>query len=181
MSGILNKTLYTTSNGIITTEEFRDSLLSRNLPPPITNTLDHSGFQSTIEDIGKVINTPIWGTQNENIPVHYDEDEQILPFGEVRRDEFNVNNNRFIPLNDEYETYQINTPSEPYSDSSTKVRGPYPQDSNIDQFSLLSSGDKPYVSFNYYLNPNNNDTNIEYDPQKNLFKGVPDRKKVSEP
>jgi len=149
MSGILNKTLYTTSNGIITTEEFRDSLLSRNLPPPITNTLDHSGFQSTIEDIGKVINTPIWGTQNENIPVHYDEDEQILPFGEVRRDEFNVNNNRFIPLNDEYETYQINTPSEPYSDSSTKVRGPYPQDSNIDQFSLLSSGDKPYVSFPY--------------------------------
>ena len=149
MSGILNKTLYTTSNGIITTEEFRDSLLSRNLPPPVTNTLDHSGFQSTIEDIGKVINTPIWGTQNENIPVHYDEDEQILPFGEVRRDEFNVNNNRFIPLNDEYETYQINTPSEPYSDSSTKVRGPYPQDSNIEQFSLLSSGDKPYVSFPY--------------------------------
>lgn len=41
--------------------------------------------------------------------------------------------------------------------------------------------DKPYLSFNYYLNPNNNDTNIEYDPEQNLFKGVSDRKKVSEP
>ena len=40
---------------------------------------------------------------------------------------------------------------------------------------------KPYLGFDYYLNPNNNDTNIEYDPKKNLFKGVPDRKKVSEP
>ncbi len=41
--------------------------------------------------------------------------------------------------------------------------------------------DKPYISFNYYLNPNNNDTNIEFDPKRNLFRGVPDRKKVSEP
>lgn len=40
---------------------------------------------------------------------------------------------------------------------------------------------KPNVSFNYYLNPNNNDTNIEYDPEKNLFKNVPHRLKVSRP
>lgn len=40
---------------------------------------------------------------------------------------------------------------------------------------------KANISFNYYLNPNNNDTNIEYDPEKNIFKGVPDRKKVGEP
>lgn len=40
---------------------------------------------------------------------------------------------------------------------------------------------KPNISFNYYLNPNNNDTNIEFDPEKNLFKGVPDRLKVGEP
>lgn len=41
--------------------------------------------------------------------------------------------------------------------------------------------DKPYIYFNYYLNPNNNDTNIEYDPTNNLIKGVPDRLKVSQP
>ncbi len=40
---------------------------------------------------------------------------------------------------------------------------------------------KPNISFNYYLNPNNNDTNIEFDPEKNLFKGVTDRLKVSQP
>ena len=39
----------------------------------------------------------------------------------------------------------------------------------------------PNVDFDYYLNPNNNDTNIEFDPEKNLFKGVPDRLKVSRP
>jgi len=40
---------------------------------------------------------------------------------------------------------------------------------------------KPFISFNYYLNPNNNDTNIEFDPDKNLFRGIPDRLKVGEP
>lgn len=40
---------------------------------------------------------------------------------------------------------------------------------------------KPNISFNYYLNPNNNDTNIEYDPEKNLFKGVPRRLRVNQP
>jgi len=147
MSGILNQTLTTTQFGILTTEELRNKLLLRNLPPPVTNSVDHSGFASSLQDIGTVITTPIWGTESENIPTHYDEDEQILPFGQVRRNEFNVNNNRFIPLNDEYETFQLNTPAEPYSDSSTKVRGPYPTYSNTDQFSLISSGIKPYVAF----------------------------------
>lgn len=41
--------------------------------------------------------------------------------------------------------------------------------------------EEPYVSFNYYLNPNSNDTNIEYDPERNIFKDVPDRLKVSQP
>ena len=41
--------------------------------------------------------------------------------------------------------------------------------------------EKPYLSFNYYLNPNNNDTNVEYDPEKNLFKGVPHRMRVINP
>ena len=108
MPGILNKTLYTTSSGILTTEELRNRLLRRNLPPPITNSVDQSGFASTLQDIGNIINTPIWGTASENIPVHYDEDEQILPFGEERRNEYNVNNNRYIPGDDGYTTYGVN-------------------------------------------------------------------------
>jgi len=40
---------------------------------------------------------------------------------------------------------------------------------------------KPNINFNYYLNPNNNDTNIEYNPEKNLFKGVPRRFRVKSP
>lgn len=41
--------------------------------------------------------------------------------------------------------------------------------------------ENPYISFNYYLNPNDNDTNIEYDPEKNIFKDVPHRLKVTNP
>ncbi len=51
----------------------------------------------------------------------------------------------------------------------------------LHNYTLSRKENNPFVSFNYYLNPNNNDTNIEYDPKKNLFKGVPDRKKVGEP
>ena len=40
---------------------------------------------------------------------------------------------------------------------------------------------EPHILFDYYLNPNNNDTNIEFDPEQNLFKGVPDKLKVSAP
>ena len=94
MAGILDKTLYTTSSGILTTEEFRNELLGRNLPPPITNSLDQSGFASKIADIASVINVPIWGITSENIPLHYDEDAQLVPFGDIRRSQFNVNNNR---------------------------------------------------------------------------------------
>ena len=147
MPGILDKTLYTPSYGILTTEDLRNRLLGRNLPPPISNSVDHSGFASTLQDIGNIIKTPIWGIASENIPVHYDEDEQILPFGEIRRDEYNVNNNRFIPPQDGYTIYNVVTPSEPFPDSANKVRGPYPTYSNTDQFSLLSSGNHPYVNF----------------------------------
>lgn len=39
----------------------------------------------------------------------------------------------------------------------------------------------PSISFNYYLNPNNNDTNIEFYPEKNLFENLPVQLKVTEP
>ncbi len=40
---------------------------------------------------------------------------------------------------------------------------------------------KPNIYFDYYLNPNNNDTNIEYDLEKNLFKISTELFKVTNP
>jgi len=43
--GILNKTLYI--NGVpVTTEEFRNGLLDRNLPPPIPNEIQEGNLQT---------------------------------------------------------------------------------------------------------------------------------------
>ena len=58
-----------------------------------------------------------------------------------------------------------------------KIHGPI----NAHNYTLRIKDSNPFLSFNYYLNPNDNDTNIEYDPTKNLFKGVPHRKKVADP
>ncbi len=38
---------------------------------------------------------------------------------------------------------------------------------------------KPFVAFDYYLNPN--DTNIEFDPKKNLFKNLKRQQEVKDP
>ena len=77
MSGILDKTLYTPYYGILTTEELRNKLLGRNLPPPISNSVDHSGFASTLQDIGNIIKTPIWGPASENM-FHYKMDILLI-------------------------------------------------------------------------------------------------------
>lgn len=37
------------------------------------------------------------------------------------------------------------------------------------------------IRFNYYLNPTANDTNLEFDPEKNLFKGLSVNEQVSRP
>ena len=147
MPGILNETLYTTGFGVLTTEDLRTELLKRNLPPPVNRTLQEGGLTSQLDDIGKVIRIPIGGTQNENNVVSYNEDENIITQGEIFRDTQNVNNNRFIPQQDEYREYGVVIPSEPYPNSSDKDRLPYPTDSNTDSFSLLSSGDDSYVAF----------------------------------
>ncbi len=39
----------------------------------------------------------------------------------------------------------------------------------------------PYVGFNYYINPTENDSNIEFDTEKNLFKGLSRNVKVLDP
>jgi len=40
---------------------------------------------------------------------------------------------------------------------------------------------EPQIEFTYYLNPNDNDTNIEFDTSRNLFKGVAELYQVKDP
>lgn len=147
MPGILNQTLYTTNLGVVTTEDLRNELLGRNLPPPTNRTVVEGGLVSRLDDIGNIINIPIGGTQSENTIISYSEDENIITEGETFRNNQNVNNNRYIPENDEYGEYGVNIPSEPYPESANKTRLPYPPYSNTENFSLLSSGKEPYVTF----------------------------------
>jgi len=104
MAGILNHQGLFYQLGPLSTEEFRNRLLDRNLPPPVNETLTQSGLVSKLQDIGKVINVPIFGTSNENIPVHYNEEEKMFPLGTFYRTTQNVNLNRFVPQNDDYRT-----------------------------------------------------------------------------
>ena len=147
MSGILNQTLYTTNFGVLSTEDLRDILLSKNLPPPTNRTLVEGGLTSKLDDIGNIVKVPVNGVQSENTVISYNEDENIITEGENFRDTQNVNNNRYIPPTDGYEEFSVVIPSEPYFDSSVKDRIPYPLFSNTESFTLLSRGDSPYVTF----------------------------------
>ena len=165
MPGIINQTLYTTNFGSLTTAELRDDLLNRNLPPPVSNTVTEAGVSSYFNDIGKIINVPIGGVPNENIPVHYDEDEKLFPLGEFFRNTKNVNNNIFKPLNDDYGTIGFSdyiSPTTPIPNwVQPKDPGPYPTQYNSDNFDLVNKGDKkgvinPYNIINFYQNLNLN-------------------------
>ena len=158
MPGILDKTLYSPEYGILTTKELRNSLLGRNLPPPVTNTLIEGGLQSYLPDPQNrtVINVPILGTQNENNPIHYDETEKLFPLGIHFRDTQNVNFNNFKPLNDDYLPFILTLPGDlgflgyplPAWGGALPT-GPYPSSSVPDRFDLLNKGDKKGVQFPY--------------------------------
>ena len=78
--GILNKTLYI--NGVpVTTKEFRNGLLDRNLPPPIPNEIQEGNLQTFYQDIGKLFSLP-----NPLVPEAVQIDEDALQDeGEDRR------------------------------------------------------------------------------------------------
>jgi hypothetical protein len=146
MAGILDY-----NKGIYSTQEFRNRLLNRNLPPPVNETLVQSGLVSKLQDIGKVINVPIMGTDNENIPIHYNEEKKLFPLGTLFRMTQNVNLNKYIPQNDQYVTYELTVPPNLWYPLPTsygpKVRGFYPSYYNKDQFTLLNDGVKKGVDF----------------------------------
>ena len=158
MPGILDKTLFSPEYGILTTKELRNSLLDRNLPPPVTNTLIEGGLESYLPNPQNrtLINVPILGTQNENNPVHYDETEKLFPLGLHFRDTQNVNFNNFKPLNDEYLPFILTLPGDlgflgyPLPAWGGELpNGPYPTSSVPDRFDLLNKGDKKGVQFPY--------------------------------
>ena len=146
MAGILDY-----NKGIYSTQEFRNSLLSRNLPPPVNQTLTQAGLTSFLNDIGKVINVPVNGTANENIPVHYNENEKLFPLGTFYRMTQNVNLNRFIPQDDQYEVYELTIPPNlgyPLPEGfGEKVRDDYPTSYNQEQFFLVNKGNQKGVKF----------------------------------
>ena len=165
MPGILDYNKVLENFGPYSTEDYRNMLLGRNLPPPVSNTITEGGLASYLDDIGNIIKVPLLGTQNENNPVHYDENEKLFPLGEFFRDTKNVNNNKFKPLNDSYGVIGFNdyiSPVTPTPNWATpRDFGPYPTQYNSDSFELVNKGDSkgvtnPYNVINFYQNLNLN-------------------------
>ena len=146
MAGILDHqgTFYQSS--AISTEDLRNRLLNRNLPGPVNETLTQSGLASKLDDIGRVINVPIFGVSDENIPIHYNEDEKMFPLGTFFRTTQNVNLNRFIPQNDDYRTFELTVPPNlgyPKPEGfGIKEKGEYPISYNPEKFDLITKGDR---------------------------------------
>jgi outer membrane protein OmpA-like peptidoglycan-associated protein len=87
--GILNKTLII--NGVsVTTEELRNSLLDRNLPPPIPNEVQEGNYQTFYEDIGQLFSLP-----NPLIPETVQIDEDALQDNGEDRRTINLSQNKY--------------------------------------------------------------------------------------
>jgi len=151
MAGILNHQGIFYQQGILSTQQFRDNLLGRNLPPPVNETLTQSGLVSKLDDIGKVINVPIFGTGDENIPVHYNEDERMFGLGTFFRTTQNVNLNPYVPQDDNYVTYELTIPPtlpKPQPEGfGEKEKNPYPISYSSERYDLINKGDKKGVAF----------------------------------
>ena len=87
--GILNKTLYI--NGVpVTTEEFRNGLLDRNLPPPIPNEIQEGNLQTFYQDIGQLFSLP-----NPLVPEIVQIDEDALQDNGEDRRLINLSQNKY--------------------------------------------------------------------------------------
>jgi hypothetical protein len=151
MSGILDHQGTFYQLGPFSTEDFRKRLLGRNLPGPVNETLTKSGLASKLDDIGRIINVPIFGVSDENIPIHYNEDEKMFPLGTFFRTTQNVNLNRFTPQNDDYRTFELTVPPNlGYSlpeGFGIKEKGEYPISYNPEKFNLITKGDRKAGQF----------------------------------
>jgi hypothetical protein len=146
-AGILNKNIidYQTQQSLSVTE-VRERLLSRNLPPPIPNSLKDTEFVSYFGDLGRVVNS-----NNFNEYVRFDEentldvigdDERVLHFFKNKYvgSEYDIieyvfpasDRIKYPSLEDEYNKYN----------ASTSVKRSYPTGANADRFKLISFGDE---------------------------------------
>ena len=87
--GILNKTLII--NGVsVTTEELRNSILDRNLPPPIPNEVKEGNYETFYEDIGRLFSLP-----NAVLPETVQIDEDALEENGEDRRTVNLSQNKY--------------------------------------------------------------------------------------
>ncbi len=176
MAGILDHQGIFYQQGVLSTQQFRDSILGRNLPPPVNETLTQSGLVSKLDDIGRVINVPIFGTGDENIPIHYDEDKKMFPLGTFFRTTQNVNLNPYSPQNDEYVTYNLTIPPtlpKPVPEEfGERERKPYPTSYSSDRFGLIPNGDSVGVEFPFNVIDNYKGLNFQSETSLGLVGGV---------
>ena len=176
MAGILNHQGLFYQNGPFSTEDFRNSLLNRNLPPPVNETLTQSGLVSKLQDIGNIISVPILGTSSENIPIHYDENEKMFPIGTFYRTTQNVNLNRFVPQNDDYRTFELTVPPNlGYStpqEFGVMEKGFYPTSYNSEQFFLVNKGLTKGVQYPFNVVDTYKSLNFQKESSLGLVGGV---------
>ena len=157
--------------GIYSTSEFRDGLLGRNLPPPITQTVIEGGLESYLQDLRNVIGFPKAGTEN----ITYDVNNTLFPLGEHFRDEKNVNLNTYIPQNGEYKSFNIIIPpnlgSPIPSWGGERVRKSYPAYFNEDNFDLVNKGDKKGVQYPFSVIDNYKNLNFNKETSLGLVGG----------
>ena len=178
MAGILDY-----NKGIYSTQGFRNSLLNRNLPLPVNETLTQSGLVSKLQDIGTVISVPVNGEANENIPVHYDVNKRLFPLGNLYRTTQNVNYNRYIPQDDEYEVFEFSFPPKlgyPLPEGfGEKVRDDYPTFYNQEQFFLVNKGDQKGVKFPFNVIDTYKSLNFQRESSLGLIGGQELEKTIS--
>jgi hypothetical protein len=174
MPGILDYNKVLEGYGPYSTSEFRQGLLERNLPPPITHTLIEGGLTSYLQDLNKLISFPT-NAASENIPIHYDANETLFPLGEFYRDTQNVNLNTFVPENEEYVPFNIVVPPNlgtPIPQwGGERVRTTYPAYYNEDSFDLINKGDKKGIQYPYSVVDNFRNLNLNKESSLGLIGG----------
>lgn len=175
MPGILDYDKILDGFGPYSTSTYRKKLLGRNLPPPVSETLIHGGVSNLLQDIGTIINVPIFGVASENIPTHYNEDEKLFPIGEFYRDTQNVNLNKFTPLNSEYVSFDVTIPPNlgfPIPEwGGDIIRNPYPTSYISDVFQLVNNGDVKGVPFPFNVIDRYKQLNLKKETSLGLLGG----------
>jgi hypothetical protein len=159
MPGILDYNKILEHQGEYSTQEFRNSLLARNLPPPISDGIKDSQFANMAYGAGTIIN--VADTAGENIKTTYNTNKiegRLLTESSESERQNDLLLNRFKPLNG-YPNYEvIYTPYIDAISASLNLigrgnedvdRSEYPNGALPSRFNLLSKGKNVGVQFPY--------------------------------